>query len=77
MKLTLWQGFKLAGWLITSFLIGLMSVVYIIDYGDFNIDIIFYINKIFFIAIIWALLFSIKFILKKTDTMNKRNINEK
>tara|TARA_Y100000590_G_scaffold62388_1_gene66690 strand:- start:13900 stop:14133 length:234 start_codon:yes stop_codon:yes gene_type:complete len=77
MKLTLWQGFKLAGWLITSFLIGLMSVVYIIDYGDFNIDIIFYINKIFFIAIIWALLFSIKFILKKTDTMNKRNINKK
>lgn len=77
MKLTLWQGFKLAGWLITSFLIGLMSVVYIIDYGDFNIDIIFYINKIFFIVIIWALLFSIKFILKKTDTMNKRNINEK
>ena len=48
MKLTLWQGFKLAGWLITSFLIGLMSVVYIIDYGDFNIDIIFYINKIFY-----------------------------
>ncbi len=77
MKLTLWQGFKLAGWLITSFLIGLMSVVYIIDYGDFNIDIIFYINKIFFIVIIWALLFSIKFILKKTDTMNKRNINKK
>ena len=77
MKLTLWQGFKLAGWLITSFLIGLMSVVYIIDYGDFNIDIIFYINKIFFIAIIWALLFSIKFILKNTDTMNKRNINKK
>ena len=77
MKLTLWQGFKLAGWLITSFLIGLMSVVYIIDYGDFNIDIIFYINKIFFIVIIWALLFSINFILKKTDNMNKRNINEK
>ena len=77
MKLTLWQGFKLAGWLITSFLIGLMSVVYIIDYGDFNIDIIFYINKIFFIVIIWALLFSIKFILKKTDTINKININKK
>ena len=31
MKLTIWQGFKLSAWLITSFLLGLMIVIYILD----------------------------------------------
>ena len=45
MKFSVWQGFKLAAWLITSFLISLMVVVYVIDYSDSAIDIIFYFNN--------------------------------
>ena len=73
MKLTVWQGFKLSAWLITSFLIGLMVVVFIIDYKDSSMGIMFYFNIIFIIIFIWIILYLFRFTFKKLSAVNKMN----
>ncbi len=77
MKLTLWQGFKLAAWLITSFLFGLMLVVYIIDYNASSMNSIFYINKIAIIILIWVFMYLFKFIFNRLSKLNRIKKNEK
>ena len=37
MKLTIWEGIKLGASLITAFLVGLMLVVYLIDYENYTL----------------------------------------
>tara|TARA_Y100000590_G_scaffold469701_1_gene659176 strand:- start:4752 stop:4982 length:231 start_codon:yes stop_codon:yes gene_type:complete len=76
MKFSVWQGFKLAAWLITSFLISLMVVVYVIDYSDSAIDIIFYFNKIFLIIIMWILLYIFKYIFNRISEKNNNENNK-
>ena len=71
MKLTIWDGFKLGAWLITSFLVVLMIVVYLIDYRDSTMDIMFYFNKIFIIILIWILLYLFKFLFRKLSVLKK------
>ena len=73
MKLTLWQGFRLSAWLITSFLIGLMTVVFIIDYKDFSMSIMFYFNITFIIIFLWTLLYLFRFAFKKLSVVKKMN----
>ena len=73
MKLTVWQGFKLSAWLITSFLIGLMVVVFIIDYKDSSMGIMFYFNIIFIIIFMWIILYLFRFTFKKLSAVNKMN----
>ena len=75
MKLTLWTGLKLSAWLITSFLGGLMIVVYIMDFKDLTMNIMFYFNKIFIIIFMWILLYLSKFIYNKLSTI--KNIRKK
>ena len=77
MKLTLWQGFKLAAWLITSFLFGLMLVVYIIDYNASSMNSIFYINKIAIVILIWVFMYLFKFIFNRLSKLNRIKKNEK
>ena len=77
MKLTIWQGFKLSAWLITSFLLGLMIVIYILDFKAKSLSPIFYINKIAIIIVIWFLMYFFKFIFKRLSKINKLDINEK
>ena len=74
MKLTIWTGIKLGAWLITSFLAGLMIVVYLIDYKDSSMSIMFYSNKFLIIIVMWFLLYFIKFIFNKISKIEK---NEK
>ena len=71
MKLTIWDGFKLGAWLITSFLAALMAVVYLIDYKDSTMSIMFYFNKIFIIIFMWILLYLFKFLFKKLSALKK------
>jgi len=73
MKLTIWAGFKLGAWLITSFLIGLMLVVYVLDYKNSTMSIMFYFNKFFIIIFMWILLYLCKFLFNKLSTLNKAN----
>ena len=77
MKLTIWQGFKLSAWLITSFLLGLMIVIYILDFEAKSLSPIFYINKIAIIIVICFLMYFFKFIFKRLSKINKLDINEK
>ncbi len=77
MKLTIWQGFKLSAWLITSFLLGLMIVIYILDFEVKSLSPIFYINKIAIIIVIWFLMYFFKFIFKRLSKINKLDKNEK
>ena len=77
MKLTIWQGFKLSAWLITSFLLGLMIVIYILDFEAKSLSPIFYINKIAIIIVIWFLMYFFKFIFKRLSKINKLDNNEK
>ncbi|MBI29484.1 MAG: hypothetical protein CFH21_00491 [Alphaproteobacteria bacterium MarineAlpha5_Bin11] len=71
MKLTIWQGFKLAGWLITSFLVSLMLVAYIVDYKQSSMDIMFYANKIIIIIFLWILLYLSRFVFRKLSKLKK------
>ena len=73
MKLTLWQGFKLSAWLITYFLAGLVVVVYIVDYGDFSMSIMFYFNIIFITNFMWILLYLLKYLFRKLSILKKED----
>ena len=73
MKLTLWQGFKLSAWLITYFLAGLITVVYIVDYGEFSMSIMFYFNIIFITIFMWILLYLFKYIFRKLSVFKKED----
>tara|TARA_B100001123_G_C14572107_1_gene734688 strand:+ start:199 stop:447 length:249 start_codon:yes stop_codon:yes gene_type:complete len=77
MKITVWEAVKLSAWLVTFFLVSLMAVVYIIDYNNPSMNIMFYFNKIFIIIIIWILLYVCKFIFKKISILKSIDKNEK
>ena len=72
MKLTVWKGFKLGAWLITSFLLVLMITVYMIDYEDSGMSIMFYFNKFLIIILMWIFLYFFKFIIKKLNDLNEK-----
>ena len=72
MKLTVWKGFKLGAWLITSFLLVLMITVYMIDYKDSSMSIMFYFNKFLIIILMWIFLYFFKFLIKKLNDLNEK-----
>ena len=73
MKMTLWQGFKLSAWLITYFLAGLITVVYIVDYSESSMSIMFYFNIIFITIFMWILLYLLKYLFRKLSILKKEN----
>ena len=73
MKLTIWEGIKLGASLITAFLVGLMLVVYLIDYENSSMNIMFYINKIAILVIMWIILYLCKFLFNKIYKTGRKN----
>ena len=71
--MTLWQGFKLSAWLITYFLAGLITVVYIVDYRESSMSIMFYFNIIFITIFMWILLYLFKYIFRKLSVFKKED----